>query len=155
MSKKQKIKWTKMTLKIILADDGTTDLNWAQDESVVVGETDSLYVLGWERQVETCQDRNRTAQLSAAGIIPPKIALNCFDPQPTLKAANFQPSSSLISLLKVVWPLVVKITSYVTPAMMVSFFGFRLWPWQLFFLKLSKLGTPLFKFEGSMVPHLT
>ena len=58
-------------------------------------------------------------QLSAAGIIPPKIALNCFDPQPTLKAANFQPSSSLISLLKVVWPLVVKITSYVTPAMMV------------------------------------
>jgi len=35
-----------MTLKYIVGGGYTTDLNGAQDESVVAGETDSLYVPG-------------------------------------------------------------------------------------------------------------
>ena len=47
MSKKQKIKWPdKDDLEINCRWCYTTDLNGAQDESVVAGETDSLYVPG-------------------------------------------------------------------------------------------------------------
>ena len=74
-------------LEKILADDGTTDLNWAQDESVVVGETDSLYVLGWERQVETCQDRNRTAQCCRNN--PAKNCAELFWPPADAKSRQF------------------------------------------------------------------